>query len=274
MQHHEMDINGGYVFWKLYASPQDSVRSVFANAGCEDQTPEVYSDSAALKKAMEARKSSYQKVAALKRPKVDGYELVDVERDSDRNHYTHSFAGSVKDGVVTIRGGWADTAWLQQLFDHFKTLVSPSGMAKALVEILTGLGAVTIRGGMYWLRWEQFPAWAPIARGIESIGVNSSENVIHLSETRRDAGALRCIHDALIEEISGTASTIHDEVQNGLGAEAAETRVGRAAELLKRAQSYADLLGEALPRLETIIETTRTAAAVAALQDMQPLPVA
>ena len=141
-------VSGATVSWSLSPTNREHLRAIYTHHGVEHNLPPQSSDRAALKSAMEDVKGKDQIVQALKSPSKNGYEVVNVERDTKRNHYVNNFSAWLADGVVQTGYGYADTSQLQERFLQHKGLLAPSAVSKSLTEIVLQMGAVTLYPGM------------------------------------------------------------------------------------------------------------------------------
>ncbi len=274
MHKHEIEFDGGLVLWSLSPSDRELIRSLYDAHGFDGFTPDYQSDTLALKAALADYKGKDQRVEPLQKPGTNGYELVEVERGEDRNYHTHSFSVRVEDGVVIGRGGYADTDRLQELFAQHKARLTPSAVGRSLVGILGSLGAVTIRGGLYWLPDDALDRWEPVARGVERAAVTQNGSAVHMIHTARTEATVRTIRDALVAEITTASEAIREEVERGtLGEEALDNRKDQAAAMRNRITRYQDILGKWQDELGKLVDATERSAVVAALKLMPSMAV-
>ena len=122
---------GATVSWSLSPTNREHLLAIYAHHGFEHHLPPQTSDRAALKGAMEDLKGKDQIVQALKSPSKNGYEVVNVERDTRHNHYTNNFSAWLDHSVVQTGYGYADTSRLQERFLYRKSLLAPSAVSLA-----------------------------------------------------------------------------------------------------------------------------------------------
>lgn len=150
-------------------------------------------------------------------------------------------------------------------------VVPRSKLASCLKKIAVDhLGGVTVRqkgGGVYWLSEDKLPIWEKVAivLGAAELTENSENRIFGLSTciTERTVEAL-CA--ALTAQVETEMNASDERIRSGkLGKKALTTVSKEADDLRQKVRDYSYLLGTALDTLESRIETTDAAAAVAAM---------
>ena len=105
----EYDISGAIVFWSLQPTPFQAVREVFGRMGFADCVPNPRTDHSALENSIKAVYGTKNKtVVSRKQPKRNGVELVNIERNTQRNGYVTNFGAKVVGSRVKADYGFAD----------------------------------------------------------------------------------------------------------------------------------------------------------------------
>lgn len=261
----EIRVSGAVVSWSLTPTNRQRLRAAYGQHGFVDEVPPETSDRAALKGAMEDIKGKDQIVQALKSPSKNGYEIVNVERDEKHNHYTNNFSAWLDHGQVTTGYGYTDTERLQERFIYRKGLLAPSAVSESLKSIVLKLGAVTLYPGTYWVPDESLPAWEALATEVEQIG--EGQNRLRQITTVMDEHTFREVRDAIVSEVTATATTIAEDVATGtLGDDALENRRSQATALHDRISQYEAILNETLDGLHATVENVQKATMLAMLQ--------
>jgi hypothetical protein len=202
--------------------------------------------------------------------KVNGYEVVDVERkESSQNDYCTDFAARMDEhGNVLITKGYANSTKLQELFAQHKAILGGNAVGRTLVEIIAHLKGTTLReaGGVYWLPEESIPTWHQV---IDAFQASGTKTKVYCVRTVMDSQTVRAVKDAIVEEVMGAASILTQEITSGsLGERAIEFRKSKALALHARVSEYEGILNETLTTLHEVIKVAEVAAASAvAVQD-------
>jgi len=230
----------------------------------EDHLPAETGDRAALKAALEDLKGKDQIVQALKSPSVNGYEVVNVERDTSRNHYVNNFSAWVHDGVISTGYGYCDTGKLQEKFIYCKGLLAPHAVSESLKSIALKLGAVVVYPGTFWMPQDKLGHWQWLSEDMEKL---AEGNRIRQMTTVMDSHTAREVRDALQAEIVAAAAQLtEDIVGKQLGEKALENRKDAAMAMHRRVKEYEEVLEESLSNLHQVIDTIEQAATIATLQ--------
>ena len=268
---------GAVVYWSAGPTQRELIAERMRQLGLEGFIPPQRTSSAALKDALKAyaasrsekRKGRDKLVQAHKQQSKHGFELVDVERNEDRNYYTHDFSVRVDEfGSVNVLNGYADRSELQKLFDEHQSILTGSSVGQALVRLMAHLNGVSLRqsGGIYWLPEDSVDRWLAVARAVEEAGEGET-NKVYLLRTAMDENTVRAVRDAVCGEVLGSAKPLAEEIASGtLGEGALETRKTAAMELHKRIGVYEEILGEALKSLHDAVSCVERSAVLAALQ--------
>ena len=261
-----LEVTGGVVFWSCKASNRDLIAELFRIHGLDDCIPPAPTDAAALKSAIVVQHGGKDKtVQAHKKKDSNGYELVRIERDSQKNGYVVDFCAKVADGHVTTFGGLVDRFKLQEEFNRQKHVVTGAEAGAALVAVLARLNAVrlTDRGGVYWIPQESVAKWTELAPAFEKCSVDG-ESSVHMMTTVMSEHTIRAVKQQLTDEVQSAAGKLIEEIAaNNLGDDALQNRKAKAKLLHERVTLYSQILGDALQTLQDVVLVAETAAASA-----------
>jgi hypothetical protein len=270
MNHHNLSPTGAIVFWSVGPTIRESLYNRLSQLGLADYMPAERTDAAALKSTLlgyckdkKSRKAD-KVVQSHRRPKNNGFEVVDVERKEEVNDYDHAFSAKVEDGRVSITRGVADWRVLQDEFAKQKAMITGAGVGQMLVKLLATLEGVTLKPGTYWIPEEALATWKDVAAAVEGSAVEQKGSEVYYVKTVLDEAGCRAVRDAIIREITQEAATLGTEIAGGnLGDEALGRRKSLAASLHDRVRRYEGFLGEALDVLHQIVTVAEQAAASA-----------
>lgn len=276
--------NGAMTFWTAGVTHRESLYVQIDALGLAQFMPPVRSDADCLKSAMrdycaleaeEARKDSKDKlpdklVQSLKRPKKNGFQVLDIERREDDNDYCKSYGCRVDDkGQVSVTRGYADQRSLQKFYGEHKRLLTGGAVSAALANIAKDhLGGTMLKSGLYWIPEDNRRNWSDVSKAFAAAAVDGDTAVTELRYLMDEAG-VNAIKDAIIDEVVAASAKLQDEVATGdLGTGALTTRQFAAAALHARVSKYEAILGEALTALhETVRVAEEAAASAIALQE-------
>src|SRR5262245_44233254 len=105
--------NGATTFWRCSPTDRQKLQDLFQGLGLEGFVPPVRADADALRSAMkdyvdaqaQRRRGKDKLVQSLKRPKKNGFQVLDVERGEEDNDYGKRFSAKVQEGSVVITRG-------------------------------------------------------------------------------------------------------------------------------------------------------------------------
>ena len=150
-------------------------------------------------------------------------------------------------------------------------VVPRSKLASCLKKIAVDhLGGVTVRqkgGGVYWLSEDKLPIWEKVAivLGAAELTEFHSNKIYGLSTCITDR-TVEALCAALTAQVETEMNASDERIRSGkLGKKALTTVSREADDLRQKVRDYSYLLGTALDTLESRIETTDAAAAVAAM---------
>ena len=105
----QYDISGAITFWSLKPTSYQAVREVFGNLGYGGCVPNPRTDQSALENSIKTVCGTKNKtIQSRKKPRTNGVELVEIDRDTVRNSYITSFGAKVVEGRVKADYGYAD----------------------------------------------------------------------------------------------------------------------------------------------------------------------
>jgi len=270
MNNHNLSPTGAVIYWSAGPTSRQLLETRLGQLGLEEFTPPQRTDAAALKSVLldycDGSKSQKtdKVVQSHKKPKRNGFEVVDVERQEQANEYSHDFSALVHEGLVVITRGDADQRVLQQAFNEHKALLTGAAIGQMLVEVLAHLGGTALRpsGGVYWIPEDAVPAWQGIAAAVEESSDGLKGNKVYMLRTVMDETAMRAIRDAIISEVTTEAAVLGNEIAAGNLREAGlAKRMELAKSLHGRIARYEGILGEALDVLHQIVQVAEQAAA-------------
>lgn len=259
--------NCGPTSRQLCAEKLAQLREGFDKLVPNERTPEACLKSALLQFCDEHKtKLRDLQVQSHKNPKVNGYEIVVIERDESHNDYYKSFSvkHDASDGLLSfdfsVQRSDADT--IRALFEEHKGMLTAAGVGTMLVSVLGKLGAVTMReqGGIYWLPIANLPVWRELAKLLEG-----TPNKLFDMVTGIDAGTVRAVSHFIHEEVEKAVAVLTDDVTRNLQTEEAiERRLVVAHSLHDRVKLYENLLGETMQDLHQAVNSCEQAAGAAA----------
>jgi hypothetical protein len=271
---------GAFVFWDPQATDYVRLRTALEAQGLEAHCPPPHSVGLSLKKALadycRANGKALKEWHDLKGcdPTVqrhesadrDGYEVVFVRRDKDRNTYSFLFAAKADGETVTLDGrtSGVNRAEIQRFYEHYRATVSGAGVGKMLVNLVTDLHGTCVRaiGGIYYLPEDTVSTWDRAVEAVESAG----KTVVTRARIVLDDSSIRTVASAITAELSAAAEVLRDEVISGeLKAEALENRAAQARRLREKAQKYEGILGVSLATVKQALEDAELASAASAL---------
>jgi hypothetical protein len=264
----EYDISGAIVFWSLRPTPYQALLEVLEAKGYAACMPNVRTDQSALENAIKTSYGTKNKaIVSRKRPKVNGVELVQIERDTIRNGYVTSFGAKVVSGRVKTDYGHADEYKLTEEFLKCKAVLTTSAVSQALTEVLQRMDGM--RGfdkpGIYYIPEHWLKEWEELANLVEGC---QEGNKITRVRCAMDAGTARAIRDALTKEVQEQAAKLLDDVSKGtLNDAQLQSRVEQSQALVDRVNLYSSILNEGLEGLKNVARLANGAAAAAAMQD-------
>lgn len=262
---------GVMTYWAAGDTERAKLIPTMNDLGLADYVPEQRSDSDALKAAIRdycKENSSGEKrdklVQGLKKPKRNGFQVLEVERREDDNDYNKSFGAKVEDGRVIVTRGCADDYTLQKTFERLKGISTGSSVSAMLAEIATRrFGATMLGPRLWWIPDEHVQEWRNIADRVSDIAMDGDTAVTSLTYLMDDNG-VEAIKDAIIDEVFEIAEKLKKEIaDNDLGRTALTSRQIVAASLHARVSKYEAILGEALTALHQVVQTAEEAAASA-----------
>lgn len=285
--------SGSVCSWDTGPMPRSLVYERLESVNLEQYAPELRTDAAALRIALGEFASLAKKAAGRQRDltngqgeqakldfsvqphrqqKEHGFELVKVNRGETENDYVASFSARVQDGRVSIVKGFCDGLYvLQTQYEQAKATVGGDAVGRALVEIMAHLKGTTLRevGGVYWIPEESVPTWQRVIEAFDNTGCKTR---LYCARTVMDEQMARWVKDAIVSEITASATALTEEIAEGtLGEQALETRKVKAQALRGRVAEYESILSEMLPHLHAVVQVAETAAssALAVQQDSE-----
>lgn len=270
---------GAMTLWKCGVSDREKLYAALKGLGLqENYMPAVRGDADCLKAAMKdycgamavaagdtSVKGPDKLVQSLRKPKKNGFQVLDVERREDDNDYLKSFGCKVDEyGTITITRGYANEYTLQRSYQEHKKVVTGSAVRTALAGIAQEhLGGVMIDSGIFWIPEDQKAKWIEISKAIEATAIENDTKVRVLSYVMDDEG-IDAVKDAIISEVFDAAEKLKQEIADGsMGKSALTTRQFIAASLHARVSKYEVILGEALTALHETVRVAEEAAASA-----------
>ena len=268
MTEQEYDISGALTFWALRPTPYQALLEALEAEGYGECMPNVRTDQSALENAIKASYGMKNRaVVSRKQPKRNGVELVDIERNPDRNYYTTSFGARVVNGAVKADFGYADECRLTEEFLKFKAVLTTTAVSQALTAVLARMDGMKgfNKPGVHYVPEHWLKAWKRLASAVEGC---QEGNEITTVRAAMDDGTARAIRDALTREVQEEAARLLDDVSKGtLNDGQLQARAAQSQALVDRVELYASILKEGLEGLKAVAQLAHGAAAAAAMQD-------
>jgi hypothetical protein len=269
----EVSAGGAVVFWSAGPTQRELLDSRLDQIGLAKFLPLPRTDAACLKDSLKdycrgpglAYGASDKEVQAHVNPELNGFEVVNVQRGNDKNHYTTDFSAKLEQGEVTVTQGLADLAAIQQSFGIHSGLITGQSVGAAMVQILAHLKGVSLRprGSVYWLPGSSLDVWRQVAVAVEECCMGGSTKA-YVMTTVMDSGSMRAVKDAVCREVTDASEVLRKEIIAGdLGERALEKRVERAQCLHSRIEEYQELLGDMNELLHAAVRVPEMAAAAA-----------
>ena len=270
MTEHEYEyaVSGAITFYKCQPTPYEVFHSAMSAAGYGNCVPNPRTDQSALTNAVkEVHGGRNKKIIGRKKPKVNGVELVDIERDTARNGYTTSFGAKVVEGSVVTDFGYADQYRLTEEFLKSKAVLTAGAVGKTLADILDKMNGVH---GFDDPRNRYVPEyrlaeWRQIRDVLKACSPDSRITIIRVA---MDADTCTAIRDVLTKEVQEQAGKLLDDVSKGtLNDDQLHIRAEQAQALVDRINLYSTILDEGLEGLKNVAKLACGAAAAAVMQD-------
>ncbi len=264
------DVSGAITFWSLQPTSLQAIKNLFGRLGFAECVPNPRTDISALEHSIkEVYGTKNRAVVTRKQPKRHGVELVEIERNPDRNHYTTNFGAKVVAGRVKADYGSADEYKLTEAYLKQKAKLTSAALGQALVKVLARLDAMMDlkpSGGVYYVPEHQLGAWRRLAEGVEQC---QEGNVISTIRAAMDEGTARAVRDALTRQVQEEATKLVDDVSKGtLGADGIRRRAEQAQTLIERVDLYSAILNDGLTGLKNVAALAKQTAMAYVMQDM------
>ena len=271
----QVSAGGAVVFWSAGPTQRELLSERLKQLGLGQYAPAQRTDTACLKDVLRGccrgSHTNDKDVQAHDNPKVNGFEVVDVQRGDERNYYVTDFSARVDENgtVITSHGlAYANLHEMQKAFDTYRQSVPGTSVGTSLVKILAHLKGTALRpkGGVYWIPDESLDQWQRVVAAVEECGQNTQA---YTMTTLMDAEAVRAVRDAVCREVTEAAEALKRDIAEGdLGEKALESRVSQAKSLHDRIEEYTEILGETTDLLHKAVRVPEMAAASAiSIQD-------
>jgi hypothetical protein len=264
------DVSGAITFWSLQPTSLQAVTDLFGRMGFADCVPNPRTDISALEHSIkEVYGTKNRTVVSRKQPKRHGVELVDIERNPDRNHYTTNFGAKVVSGRVKADYGYADEYKLTEAYLKQKAKLTSAALGQALVKVLAKLDAMMDlkpSGGVYYVPEHHLDAWRRLAEGVEQC---QEGNVVSTVRAAMDEGTARAVRDALTRQVQEEATKLVEDVSKGtLRGDGVRRRAEQAQALIERVDLYSAILDDGLTGLKNVAALAKQTAMAYVMQDM------
>jgi hypothetical protein len=280
---HVIARDGAFTFWTAADTPRDTLIERLTRIDLEKFCPPERTNTAALQIALNEYKANTRRqmrsaakhgekskldvaVQGLADRQTNGFEVVGIERGDDSNGYTGRFSAKVTlEGQVEITRGyldWDERASLQRMYETAKATLGAEALGPALTEIAKSLGATTVReaGGVYYLPNAGVARWEEVIQAFQSAGASK----VYCAKVVMDAETVRAVKDAIISEVTESATVLANEIAGGdLGEIALQNRVAKARVLHGRVNEYSAILNDTLKHLHDIVNVAEVAASSA-----------
>jgi len=268
MLEQQYDISGAIVFWSLQPTPYQAVKDIFDRLGLSGCVPNPRTDQSALEHSIKAVCGTKNKaVMSRKRPKRNGVELVEIQRNEHRNDYITSFGAKVVEGRVKTDYGYADEYRLTEEYLRSKALLTCTAVGMALAAAVAKYDGMKgfAKPGVFYVPEHHLQDWQHLCSLIEGAQEGNQTTAIRAA---MDEGTARAIRDNLSKEVQEQAAKLLDDVSKGtLNDTQLHVRAEQAAALVDRVNLYSSILGEALEGLKNVALVAQSAAGAAAMQD-------
>jgi hypothetical protein len=108
-------------------------------------------------------------IVSHKKPKRNGVELVDIQRDADVNGYVTNFCAKVVDNSVKAGYGYADEYKLTEEFLKYKAVLTSGAVGQALAGVIAKMDGMKgfDRSGVYYIPEQWLKQWKELAMAVE-----------------------------------------------------------------------------------------------------------
>lgn len=274
MVEHKLSLDGAAIMWNCGPTNREKLFARMEQIGLDKFVPPVRSPQACLRLAMSEvangmtqsmprRKKGDSKrgyiVQSLLDPKVDGFEIVDVERKKGPNSYENVFTARVeKERIHTSQNGWSYENHLCNKFDAYRLEVDGSAIGASLVELIGHFGGTCLRahGGVYFVPDQIVGRMYDAGQAYE---LANPVNQVDVLKFALDACGIRAVKRAIVKELVEEAGKIAEELRSGDLTEAGvQKRVDGAKALRQKCNSYEELLSVELTECRKMITLAET----------------
>jgi len=274
----EFPVSGGKVGFRVDPTPYDAFKVALEDEGFAKHCPNPRTDHSALVAVTGKAAGKDCKVVPRKKPKVNGVEVVRVDKhEQSANDYSTEMHTKVVGKAVYTDYGRDYT--LTDEFLKTKAVLTAGAITKALKSILCDElhGLPDFDSRRIYVPEACLPRWNELAArlfgryddcgNLIAEGICGGEYVVDMVQI--NATTIRQIKSALEERINDKAVRIVMDVSKGtLSKEQLAKRAEEGQEMLAEISLYAEVLQETLEGLQKSAEAVTSMAAVAAFADM------
>jgi methyl-accepting chemotaxis protein len=259
---------GATVFWKQTPLDRRVLGTLLTDLSLYHLMPNETSDVSSLRHAVseDARQRKQPKkqkmVQALKKPKTNGFEVLDVSKGETTNEYDRDTAVRLDEfGGIVVTRGMADEAVLQEKFLEAKHTVSAASMGGTLADFCESVGGTPLKHGMYWIPEESLETWSNLTG---SIAKQCAQFRAYTLKFVLDDEGIDALRDAIVAEMQEATERMNREIAKGdLGETALIRRQIEGAGLQAKLSKYEAVLGETMDSVRQAIGLAMEAAASA-----------
>jgi hypothetical protein len=258
-------IGGAVIVWHLEPTSYSAFKGLMEALGYGQFVPNPRTDKACLDTSIREVYGTKDKViVSRKNPGKNGVELVNIERDTERNGYVPNFGAKVVRGRVKVDNGYADEHALTEEYLKHKAKLTSSAVGAALKGVLKRMhGMFDFKPGVFFLPDAYLKEWKELARAIEKL---QPGNAITEFRVAVDEDTARAVIARLTEEVKEAAAKLLDDVHKGtLNDAQLKERAEQGVALVERVNLYSEITGQALEGLKGVAQIANGAAAAAAM---------
>lgn len=257
---------GSVVWWRLSGPLNvEELGAAWERAGLDEALlPNGLTDDAALRKAVDGRKSSTRRVERL--PNRSGWAIVEVGGEGDDPTFEVSCRVKLlADGALDISNPDFDS--LAEDFRRHREELPSGEVGSWLVRMAQKMNAVHLRpeGGIYFVPRASLDQWRAMAAVLQEV----SKHTLYQIPAMRSDEAVRAVLDALTLEAGKAITDMEDDLlQGSVGARGLSNRADHCDRVKEKLSAYDSLLGDGLDVLRGELDKLKARLAAAALLAM------
>lgn len=267
---------GVVTFFTPRECQQATLAAAMRQANLERWVPAQRTERSALECALwdyaklQCPKERDAEVFPLKQPGQNGFEVLQVERDTVANVRHHQFSCKVDSDTCKITSGWGNITSIQQVYQKHRSTCTSAAVGQCLVKLATELCVgLCLRpsGGLYWIPDDRVEQWELASRIVEQ----ATGSEVTTARWEAKASTIARVKQAIMESVQAECALLMEELTDGKqhSDDWFSARASKALALLGKVTSTEESLEESLNECRAMLDTVRAAFTVtqtAALQ--------